>query len=81
MSANIDKSLGEIISSRKTSTRGRERRNRGGSTAPVGGVKKNTGKPVTRTTLRAAIIPNAAASKGESKVIVSNLVGPDTDAI
>ena len=78
MSENIDRSLDEIL----TSKRGAGRRGRGGrrgarsarttTAAPVGGVKKNT-KP-TRGGVKAAIPSGPAAGNGDSKIIVSNLV-------
>ena len=79
MSSKLDQGLDDIISSNRTG-RGRGR-GRGGrrvaskatTTAPVGGVKKNT-RSATRGTVRASVPTGPANGSGESKVIVSNLV-------
>lgn len=78
MSAKLDQSLDEILSSRRQGTAGRRNaRRRGGgakaatSAAPVGGVKKNT------RTAKAAVngVPTGPArGSGESKIMVSGLV-------
>lgn len=84
MSGKLDQSLDEILSTRRQSARGRGRGRRAPNpartngatvTAPVGGIKKNS--KVTRGGARAAV-PTGPAVGGESKIIVSNLVGdPD----
>lgn len=80
MSGNLDKSLDEILSTRRnTARRGRARRapntTRKTTVAPVGGVSKATrsaAKPAGKTS-----VPSGPSSgHGESKIIVSNLVGP-----
>lgn len=79
MSGNLDKSLDEILSTRRnTARRGRARRapntTRKTTAAPVGGVSKaarNAPKPAGKTS-----VPSGPSSgHGESKIIVSNLVG------
>lgn len=77
MSTNIDKSLGEIISSRKTTRGGGARRTRrGAARAPVGGIAKNVAKPRTTATRPAAAAAAAAIApiKGNKKIMVSGLV-------
>lgn len=78
MSGNLDKSLDEILSTRRnTARRGRARRapnaTRKTTAAPVGGVSKaarNAPKPAGKSS-----VPSGQASgNGESKIIVSNLV-------
>ena len=79
MSSKLDQGLDDIISSNRTS-RGRGR-GRGGrrvaskatTTAPVGGVKKNT-RTAAKGTVKATAPTGPANASGESKVIVSNLV-------
>lgn len=78
MSGKLDKPLDEIVSAqRRTSGRRRSlRRSTGGrpaTTAPVGGVQKNAGRP-TRGAAAKSIPAKAAPISGDSKVIVSNLV-------
>jgi THO complex subunit 4 len=79
MSAKLDKSLDEILSSRRQNARrGSRRRDQKSSkahgattTAPVGGVKKATkhAKPATK------VMPTGpSTASGESKIIVSGLV-------
>ena len=78
MSENLDRSLNEIITSKRVPGR----RGRGGRrgahsartavAAPVGGIKKNT-KPA-RGGVKAAVPSGPAAGNGDSKIIVSNLV-------
>ena len=81
MSGKLDKSLDEILSTRRQSARrgGRGRRvpnaartNASSSAAPVGGVKKNTKS--AKTTNKAAAPNGSAVANGDSKIIVSNLV-------
>ena len=81
MSGKLDQSLDEILSTRRQSARGRGRARRAptsartnGATAaaPVGGIKKNS--KVTRGGTKAAV-PSGPATTGDSKIIVSNLVG------
>lgn len=81
MSANVDKSLGDIISSRKSSTRGRAAKGRrGGARAPAGGVGKNTSTKATvpkgpaKAAALAAAAKLAAPAKGNKKILVSGLV-------
>ena len=80
MSAKLDQSLDEILSTRKTPRgRGRGRRapntarTNGAAAAPVGGIQKTARS--TRGSARAAAPTGPTAGSGESKVIVSNLVG------
>lgn len=81
MSAKLDQSLDEILSTRKTPRgRGRGRRaptsartNGATAAAPVGGIQKTVRN--TRGSARAAAPTGPTAGSGESKVIVSNLVG------
>ena len=79
MSGNLDKSLDEILSTRRnTARRGRGGRRapnaaRKSTTAPVGGVKKAT-KEAPRTGGRAPVPSGPAGGNGDSKIIVSNLV-------
>ncbi|KAI9766972.1 MAG: hypothetical protein M1835_007104, partial [Candelina submexicana] len=79
MSAKLDQSLDEILSTRKTPRgRGRGRRaptaarvNGAAAAAPVGGIQKTTRS--TRASARAVVPTGPTAGSGESKVIVSNL--------
>ncbi len=85
MSGKLDQSLDEILTSRRqTARRGRGGRGgRGGRrvpntakttvAAPAGGIKKNT--KAVKGAVRAAVPSGPAAGNGESKIIVSNLVG------
>ena len=80
MSGNLDKSLDEILSTRRNATRrGRGRRvpnpARKSTDAPVGGVSKNT-RNTTKGTGKPAVPSGPASGSGESKIIVSNLVSP-----
>ena len=74
MSAKLDQSLDEIVSSRRTTTRGRGRGRRVGTrAAPAGGIQKNT----RAATTKAAAVKVAATtpvSGADQKIIVSNLV-------
>ena len=81
MSGKLDQSLDEILSTRRQTARGRGRGRRApnpartnGATvaAPVGGIKKNI--KVARGGAKAAV-PSGPAASGDSKIIVSNLVG------
>ena len=76
MSANIDKSLDEIVVNQRGANRGRGRGRRG-RVAPVGGIKKTVAKVVPKPATKAAARAEAAkaATPGATKVIVSNLVG------
>ena len=79
MSGNLDKSLDEILSTRRnTARRGRGGRRvpnaaRKSAAAPVGGVKKAT-KETPRTSGRSSVPSGPAGGSGDSKIIVSNLV-------
>jgi THO complex subunit 4 len=80
MSGKLDQSLDEILTSRKkTAPAGRGGRRVGGRTgrkataAPVGGVSKNVHKVGAKVTGK-GLAPNATATSGDSKIIVSNLV-------
>lgn len=82
MSGKLDQSLDQILSDRKSSTRGRGRGRgrrvanaaRVTKAAPAGGIQKNTR---TKNTAAAAPTANGAANAGtETKIIVSNLVSP-----
>lgn len=70
MSANLDKSLDDLVGNRRTARRRANRR--ATAKAPtVGGVKKSS--MATKATAKAAH-PTAAASAASSKIIVSGLV-------
>jgi THO complex subunit 4 len=78
MSGKLDQSLDEILSTqRRSATRGRRGRRapQAGRTtavaAPIGGVKKST-KPA-KGAVKA--IPTGPSGSGDSKIVVSNLVG------
>ena len=81
MSMNLDKSLDEILSTRRDTTRrGRGRGGRRGTAAgrkatvaPSGGVGKNT-RNSTRPGPKASVPNGPVSASGESKIIVSNLV-------
>ncbi|MCJ1375644.1 hypothetical protein MMC20_006881 [Loxospora ochrophaea] len=76
MSGNLDRSLDDILSTRRQSSRrGRGRRVPNGraraATAPVGGIKKASRDAKAGTK---AVVPSGpAAVSGDSKIIVSNL--------
>ena len=80
MSENkLDKSLDDILSTRRKNTtrRGRGRRvatatSRVTKAAPVGGVQKST--KATRSTNKGSAPSGPAAGTGDTKIIVSNLV-------
>ena len=85
MSGKLDQSLDEILSTRRKTA---GRRGRGGrrvgngpkaaKVAPIGGIQKNT----RSAKIAPAKVPSgAAAGSGESKIIVSNLVGTLDDLI
>lgn len=78
MSGKLDQSLGDIISTqRRTAGRRRSARRSGDRpavTAPVGGIKKTT-KPARPAATKPGTPAKAATITGESKIIVSNLVG------
>ena len=74
MSSNLDKSLDEVIGSK-----GNPRRQRRGGPKPavVGGITKKTAQRPAKGTKAApqkAAIAAPAQTKGDSKIIVSNLV-------
>ena len=77
MSGKLDKSLDDILSTRrKTARRGAGRRvpTAGRTTsAPVGGIQKST--KAAKVAAKAAVPKGPAAVSGDSKIIVSNLVG------
>ena len=74
MAGKLDQSLDEILSTRRTAGRGRGRAGRraaSGRAVPTGGIQKNiktTGKAAGKVTA-------PISSTGDSKIIVSNLVG------
>lgn len=78
MSGKLDQSLAEITStSRRVGGRRTQRRSAiraKAAIAPSAGVKK-TIKPARKSGAKTALIPTGPA-KGDSKVIVSNLVSP-----
>lgn len=81
MSGKLDQSLDAIISTGKTTGRGRGRRVAGRGTgrqgaAPAGGIKKgtSTNTRATRSTAKQSASTGSAGGSGDSKVIVSNLV-------
>lgn len=74
MSGKLNQSLDEIVSStRKASGRRNPRRSAGRptTTAPVGGVQKNSKKPAAATKQAPT---KAVGGPGDNKVVVSNLV-------
>lgn len=71
MSANLDKSLDDLVGSRRQSARRRANRRATAKSATVGGVKKSS--KATKPTTKAAH-PTPAASAASSKIIVSGLV-------
>jgi hypothetical protein len=76
MSAKLDKSLDEILSTRRAANDSRRRSTRRSSgrpttTAPVGGIQK--AKPARGNAAKPAQAKGAVGS-GDSKIIVSNLV-------
>lgn len=72
MSSNLDKSLDEITGGRRGGRQGRSRRGGKSAVQVAGGVTKRTAvkasKPATQTA------PTGPQPRGESKIIVSNLV-------
>lgn len=78
MSGKLDQSLDEITTSQRRASAGRRRSQRrpaaraAAATAPAGGIKKTT-KPARNAGTKATQA-QAAPAKGDSKVIVSNLV-------
>jgi THO complex subunit 4 len=78
MSGKLDQSLDEITTSQRRASAGRRRSQRRPSAraaapvAPAGGIKKAT-KPVRNAGAKASPA-QAGPARGESKVIVSNLV-------
>lgn len=76
MSSKLDQSLDEITGGRRTDAR----RSRRGGRAPapvVGGVTKKTAAKATKPAGRVAAAP-ALQTRGDSKIIVSNLVRPSS---
>lgn len=76
MSANLDKSLDDLVGNRRQG--GRRRSNRRSAAKPsVGGVKKSAKatKPAAK-----AVHPAPAAQTKSSKIIVSGLVSLDSSA-
>lgn len=71
MSANLDKSLDDLVGSRRQSARRRSHRRATAKSATVGGVKKAS--KATKVTAKAAH-PTPAAPAASSKIIVSGLV-------
>ncbi|EEQ30123.1 conserved hypothetical protein [Microsporum canis CBS 113480] len=73
MSGKLDKSLDEILSTRRQARRTNQRRPaaKAAKAAPVGGVRKSTrqAKPTSK-----AIPAGPAVGSGEGKIIVSGLV-------
>ena len=80
MSGKLDQSLDEILSTRRKTVgrRGRGRRvgagTKAATAAPVGGIQKNQ-KATKAAPAKSAVPSGPAAGSGESKIIVSNLVG------
>lgn len=76
MSGKLDKSLDELLTSRRAGARRRPQRRASGRnpapTAPVGGVQKSSKAPRTAATKQAG--GKGAPLTGDSKIIVSNLV-------
>jgi THO complex subunit 4 len=74
MSAKLDQSLDTIVAAHRKNARPRRVRGKTAgakpASAPVGGVKKPT-KPVKKVEKGSS---PAVAAKGESKIIISNLV-------
>ncbi|KAJ5279235.1 mRNA export protein mlo3 [Penicillium angulare] len=78
MSANLDKSLDDLVGNRRQSAR--RRGNRRAAAAPkasVGGVKKSAKAPKANAK---AVHPTPAAATASSKIIVSNLPADVTEA-
>ena len=80
MSGKLDQSLDEILSSQRRSARQPRTRRLAGShkasaVSPVGGVKKHTAP--SKSVARVKIPSGPGGLSGDSKVIVSNLVGLD----
>ena len=80
MSGKLDQSLDEILSTRRKTVGRRGRGRRVGTTtkataaAPAGGIQKST-KAAKAAPAKSAVPSGPAAGNGESKIIVSNLVG------
>ena len=80
MSTKLDKSLDDILSTRKVAAKtagrrgGRARRvpRAAAAPAPAGGVQKKT--KATNGTTKGAVPSGPAGASGDSKIIVSNLV-------
>jgi THO complex subunit 4 len=75
MSGKLDQSLDEILSTQRKGANRRSGRRAGAArpatTAPIGGIKKNT-KPARNTAKPAPA--KATGLTGESKIMVSNMV-------
>ena len=82
MSAKLDQSLDDIVSTKRVARRGRGRGRSGRrvvssrvkAVAPVGGIRK-TAKTTKGAVVSAIPTGPASGNAGESKIIVSNLVG------
>ncbi|MCJ1324098.1 hypothetical protein MMC10_000760 [Thelotrema lepadinum] len=73
MSAKLDQSLDDIVSSRRTTTRGRGRGRRVGTrTAPAGGIQKNTRAAASKAAAF-KVAATTSVSGADQKIIVSNL--------
>lgn len=71
MSANLDKSLDDLVGNRRQSARRRSRRTTASKPSAVGGVKKST-KAAAK-----AVHPTPTVATASSKIIVSGLVRHD----
>lgn len=71
MSANLDKSLDDLVGNRRQSARRRANRRSAAKAATVGGVKKSS--KATKATAKVAH-PTPSAPAASSKIIVSGLV-------
>jgi len=75
MSSKLDKSLEEITGSRGRGGQGRSRRTGKPAAQVVGGVAKNKAAPRgPRASAAAAPVAAPLQTRGDSKIIVSNLV-------
>ena len=72
MSANLDKSLDDLVGNRRQTARRRSNRRGAAKPSTVGGVKKSS--KATKAPAK-AVHPTPAASTASSKIIVSGLVG------
>lgn len=79
MTSKLDQSLDDIVTTKRIARRGRGGRRvanaRAKATGPAGGVVKNT--RAAKAAVKAAVPTGpASGTVGDSKIIVSNLVGP-----